>query len=235
MCFQLSKRNRKKHRNGRKRSKTTKSDINNGNSSSNDSENRERDHAYRRNKQLAEFKARQRKRDLMFMGILIIFATAAIGGFFVYDEYFQVDDSSDNELDIQPQNYPTHGNNNPPNSNDDEPEINWLSYSAGMEEADKQNLPVIIDFYADWCGPCNSMDEQLYTDSRVITKSNGFAMIKVNGDYNRDLMNQYNVESYPTIVFLDRNGNEVERWVGWGYNIESQIMQFLGYMDNTLN
>jgi hypothetical protein len=47
-------------------------------------------------------------------------------------------------------------------------------------------------------------------------------------------MNQYNVNSYPTIVFLDTEQLEVKRWIGWGYDIESQIVEFLGYMDETL-
>jgi thiol:disulfide interchange protein len=148
--------------------------------------------------------------------------------------YSEPEVTNNDDLDINPQNGADDNDQNNDNG-EDQTKINWLNYNTGMSKAENENKPVIIDFYADWCGPCNSMDAELYPDSRVIQKAKSFVMIKVNGDYNRELMDQYNVESYPTIVFLDRNGNEIDRWVGWGQNIENQIIEFLLYMDNTLN
>jgi thiol:disulfide interchange protein len=214
-----------------------RSKFNNNNSAiASDSEvsDHERDpkpsHAQRR----SEFKARQRRRDTIFVVFIIIFATIAIGGYFFYSMYNESDETTNNDLDINPQNGP--GENDPNNDNvQDQTKINWLGYNPGISKANSENKQVIIDFYADWCGPCNSMDAELYPDSRVVEKAKSFVMIKVNGDYNSDLMNQYQVSSYPTIVFINSSGNEVDRWVGWGQNVENQIIDFLLYMDNTLN
>ncbi len=182
---------------------------------------------------LDEFKARQRKRDIIFVIFIIIFIIAAYSGYYLYETYYESDNSDDSGVDILPNDDDQNDdiNNNNPN---DAPEITWVSYDAGMAKAENNNKPVLTDFYADWCGPCKSMDKQLYTDARVITKSNSFVCIKVNGDYNSDLMTQYGVSSYPTIVFLDSGQAEVTRWVGWGYDVENQIVEFLSYMDETL-
>lgn len=178
----------------------------------------------------AEFKARQRKRDMIFVVFIVIFAVAAYSGYYLYYKNLENDKDDNNDQEITPND----GNTDNGNINTKD-EINWQTYNSGMNNAKNNNKPVLIDFYADWCGPCKNMDKELYTDSRVIEKSKSFICIKVNGDYNSDLMNEYGVDSYPTIVFLDSGQTEVDRWVGWGYDVDNQIIEFLEYMDDTLN
>jgi thiol:disulfide interchange protein len=227
---------RRKRRSHSKKNRSKKNNNSSASASHSKPENRERDrkpHSSHTQRRL-EFKARQRRRDTLFVVFIIIFATVALGGYFFYSMYSESSDTNSDDLDINPQNGP--GENNPDNNDiSDQTEINWLNYNQGMSKAENENKPVIIDFYADWCGPCKSMDAELYPDSRVVEKAKNFVMIKVNGDYNRDLMNQYQVSSYPTIVFIDHSGNEVDRWVGWGQDVDNQILEFLFYMDKTLN
>jgi thiol:disulfide interchange protein DsbD len=48
--------------------------------------------------------------------------------------------------------------------------------------AEEQNKPVMIDFGADQCGACKKLDEETFTDGRVIELSKNFVCIKVNTD-----------------------------------------------------
>lgn len=69
------------------------------------------------------------------------------------------------------------------------------------------NGPTLVDFYADWCGPCRSMEpvlERIAKDYRVA---------KVNADHCPELMKRYQVHSLPTLAVF-RGGKEVWRQAG---------------------
>ena len=74
-----------------------------------------------------------------------------------------------------------------------------------------EGKPMIIDFWATWCGPCQMvgpMVEELATefDGRIIIG-------KVNVDENSDLPSQYGIRNIPTILFF-KNGQVVNKLVG---------------------
>ncbi len=72
-------------------------------------------------------------------------------------------------------------------------------------------VPVIVDFYADWCGPCRMLGPIL---DRVQAKHADTAkIVKVNVDEEPDLASHFNVSSIPHLVFIN-NGEVVGQATG---------------------
>lgn len=90
----------------------------------------------------------------------------------------------------------------------------WQSYSITLlEKAQQEGQPVIMDFYASWCAPCRELDEITFHDPQVVQKSKDFVMVKIdlttgeNEEYKK-LVQKFNVKGVPTVVFLDKTGQE---------------------------
>jgi len=83
---------------------------------------------------------------------------------------------------------------------------------AAFEETVLQNeLPVIVDFWAPWCGPCRMVAPIL--DKLAKEKSGKLVVAKVNTDENPDWAGRYGVQGIPTMLFV-ANGKIVHRQVG---------------------
>jgi len=77
---------------------------------------------------------------------------------------------------------------------------------------------VLIDFYTDWCGPCKMMDENTFSDDKVKAYANQhFVSMKVNAEKGEgvELSDRYNIRGYPTILFVNDKGEEVDRMMGY--------------------
>ena len=79
------------------------------------------------------------------------------------------------------------------------------------EEVLKSDKTVLIDFYADWCGPCKMMSPVI--DTIAEENAENIKVGKVNVDDNQELAIKYNVMSIPTILVF-KNGNIVKTFVG---------------------
>lgn len=72
-------------------------------------------------------------------------------------------------------------------------------------------VPVLVDFYASWCGPCRLQGPIL--DQLSDESAGAFEVVKVDVDSEPDLAVQYGVTALPTLLIFD-DGEVVERFVG---------------------
>ena len=79
------------------------------------------------------------------------------------------------------------------------------------DEVLKSKLPVIVDFWAEWCGPCKMLSPILEELSDEM--KNEINVVKINLDENQDLAMKYSIRSIPTLL-LFKEGNLVDTKVG---------------------
>ncbi len=79
------------------------------------------------------------------------------------------------------------------------------------QEVLKNSKSVLVDFYADWCGPCKMVAPVLEKIGREHTE---FEIVKVNVDENQDLAIKYGVMSIPTMIVF-KKGEAVDGIVGF--------------------
>ena len=78
-------------------------------------------------------------------------------------------------------------------------------------EVSETRVPVLVDFWASWCGPCQMMASVVDETAREMGES--AKVCKVNIDEQSDLAEQYQVESIPTFI-LFKDGKEIDRRIG---------------------
>lgn len=90
-----------------------------------------------------------------------------------------------------------------------------------FEQIKNSEKPVLVDFYADWCGPCRMLSPVI---EAVANERDDILVAKVNVDENAELASEFGVVSIPMLVVI-KNGEIVNR--SMGARPKSQVLALL--------
>ncbi len=93
-----------------------------------------------------------------------------------------------------------------------EAKTEWIPYSEkAFQDAIAEGKPVLLDFYADWCGACHELEEKTYTNPEFIETAKSFKLIKFDATNdtpeNQAVLQKYGVQGLPTVMFINRKGD----------------------------
>ena len=97
--------------------------------------------------------------------------------------------------------------------------IRWeKNFDVALKKAKAAHKPVVVDFWADWCGWCHRLDKTTYADPVVVKLAESFVAVKVNtegGPRETAIALRYDVTSLPTIAFISPSGRPLMRLNGF--------------------
>ncbi|MFD2553524.1 thioredoxin family protein [Sphingobacterium tabacisoli] len=91
-------------------------------------------------------------------------------------------------------------------------------YEIALEKAKQENKLIFVDFYTSWCGPCKMLDKEVFSQDKVGNHFNtNFVNLKIQCDdkgVGVELGKKYQIVAYPTLMFLNGQGEVVHAAVG---------------------
>jgi thiol:disulfide interchange protein len=90
------------------------------------------------------------------------------------------------------------------------------SFDEALARARNEKKILLVDVYTDWCGWCKKLDREVFGDARVAEASRGLVAVRINAEKEGEKVAQrYDVQGYPTVLFVDGSGSVVKRIDGY--------------------
>jgi thioredoxin len=111
-------------------------------------------------------------------------------------------------------------------SKTDNNSITHVTTKSWDAEVLKSELPVFVDFWAEWCGPCRMVGPAVEQIGRIMAGK--VKVAKLNVDENQEIATKYEVQSIPSLI-LFKGGKEIGRTIG-----AAQKESYVKFIENTL-
>jgi len=91
-----------------------------------------------------------------------------------------------------------------------------VGFEEALSKAKKSERVVFVDFYTDWCTPCKKLDATTWKDERVRAwLAEHTVALKIDAEREVELADTYQVNAYPTLLFVSADGSALDRIVGY--------------------
>lgn len=110
-------------------------------------------------------------------------------------------------------------------------EIEWMkSTNEAIQKAKEENKLIMFYFYLDDDKRCKKMDDETFSDKEVVSYLiDKFICFRINGKYDKKYKNNYNVSYFPTMLYVDYKGKEIQRY--GGFSLPSDFLAQLEYVN----
>ena len=121
-----------------------------------------------------------------------------------------IEKRGDNKIENQVQNKAAH--------------VKEITSSEWENEIVKSEIPVFVDFWAPWCGPCRAVSPIVEDIAKEFSDKVSF--VKVNVDQNNEIASKYNIFSIPTLAVFSK-GNLISQQVGVSSNAKASLKNMI--------